>query len=120
MKSGGVFLILCFSPIPVHAQSFNCQLARAADEIMICQDGRLSALDEQMSGRYRQIRNGLPGPERHALEAAQADWLRKRQQCGADGACIAAAYRERIRELSQPAFQEQATPSPQEQGSPTG
>jgi uncharacterized protein len=120
MKPSGVVLILCFAPLPVYAQSFNCQRARAADEIMICQDRRLSALDEQMSGRYGQIRNGLPGPERHALEAAQADWLRKRQQCGGDGACIAAAYRERIRELSQQAFQEQPRSAPQEQVLPTG
>src|SRR3954471_15044450 len=32
-----------------HAQSFNCRYARTPDEVTICEDARLSALDERLS-----------------------------------------------------------------------
>jgi uncharacterized protein len=82
-----------------HAQSFNCSFARTPDEVLICQDSHLSELDERMATQYAQVRNSLPPPARHSLEAEQAEWLRTRHQCGRDGGCIAASYQQRIREL---------------------
>lgn len=32
-----------------HAQSFNCRYARTPDEVTICEDARLSALDERLA-----------------------------------------------------------------------
>lgn len=86
---------------PGAAQSFNCNYARTADEVAICQDGRLSALDERMSSIYFGVRNRLYGGARAQLEAEQADWLASRRDCGRDFGCIDAAYRRRIRELAQ-------------------
>jgi uncharacterized protein len=92
--------VLLLMPLAAQAQSFNCRYARTPDEVLICQDGRLSALDERMSGIYFRVRNSLYGGARANLEAEQAGWLRSRQSCGRDGACIADSYRQRIRELS--------------------
>src|SRR5208282_3363980 len=75
------------------AQSFNCNYAKAPDEVMICNSPALSRLDEQMSVMYFQTRNSLSGVARAQLQNDQAAWLRGRQMCGGDPDCIADAYR---------------------------
>ena len=94
-----LILMATLVPLVAEAQSFNCRYARSADEVLICQDPRLSALDERMAHLYFPLRNSLFGYERAQLQADQAGWLRSRRSCGADGLCIADAYRSRIREL---------------------
>ena len=83
-----------------HAQSFNCRYARTPDEISICENPRLSALDERMSSRFFRLRDRLYGPDRARLERDQAAWLNTRLRCGGDPGCIAVVYRARIAELS--------------------
>ena len=96
LRTAITFVLL---PLAAQAQSFNCRYARSPDEVLICQDGRLGALDERMSGIYFRLRNGLYGGARANLEAEQAGWLRSRQSCGRDAGCIADSYQQRIREL---------------------
>jgi uncharacterized protein len=83
-----------------HAQSFNCRYARTPDEVTICENPRLSVLDERMSSRFFRLRDRLYGPDRARLDRDQAVWLNARQRCGSNPACVAAAYRARIAELS--------------------
>jgi len=83
-----------------HAQSFNCRYARTADEVAICESARLSVLDERLSRRFFRLRDSLYGPDRARLDRDQAAWLNARHQCGSDCACIAAAYRARLSDLS--------------------
>jgi uncharacterized protein len=92
-------LLLVATPIAAQAQSFNCRYARTADEVLICEDASLGALDERMSSIYARLRNSLSGGTRATLEADQSTWLRSRMSCGRDADCIADAYRQRIREL---------------------
>jgi uncharacterized protein len=66
------------------AQSFNCNYAKAPDEVMICNSPTLSRLDEQMSVMYFQTRNSMSGVARAQLQNDQAAWLRGRQMCGGD------------------------------------
>ncbi len=84
----------------VHAQSFNCQYARTPDEIVICNDARLSRLDERLSSRFYSLRDSLSGPDRVRLDQRQSAWLDSRHRCRSDRSCIAAAYLSRISELS--------------------
>jgi uncharacterized protein len=86
-------------PLAAGAQSFNCRTADRPDEVLICQDTHLSVLDERMSSLYFSLRNSLRGPERRALEAAQASWLRSRIACGRDFQCIEVRYERRIDQL---------------------
>ena len=81
------------------AQSFNCANARAPDEVAICEDGRLSRLDERLSRRFYRLRDGLYGAERARLDYTQSHWLDARHRCGPNRGCIAATYRARIAEL---------------------
>ena len=92
-------LVIVLGRTQAQAQSFNSKYAKTADEVLICQDPRLSDLDERMSGIFFRLRNSLPARQRSALEADQAAWLHGRQACGRDGSCIEDAYRRRIQEL---------------------
>jgi uncharacterized protein len=89
-------LVALFLPASAEAQSFNCRYARFADEVTICQEPRLSRLDERMSQLFYELRNDIGGAR---LDAEQDAWLWSRRSCGRDPACIESAYRERIREL---------------------
>jgi uncharacterized protein len=81
------------------AQSFDCRRARAPDELLICRDARLAALDAQMAAAFFRLRRSLPPGRQAQLDAEQQSWLRARASCGPDAACLAAAYERRIRQL---------------------
>jgi uncharacterized protein len=83
-----------------HAQSFNCAYAGTPNEVTICEDARLSALDERMSSLFFRLRARLYGPDRVRLERDQAMWLNARGRCGSNPGCIGSAYRARIADLS--------------------
>ena len=95
-----VALALCFSAAPAPAQSFNCRYARSADEVLICQDARLAALDDRLASLYAEQRLRLSGARRAALERDEGAWLQRRRACGRERACIARLYAQRIRQLS--------------------
>lgn len=92
-------LAACIAPSLAQAQSFNCRYARSADEVLICQNERLSRLDVVLSRTYFRLRNSLYGTARRRLEASQSRWLASRMDCGRDYACVERHYRSRIREL---------------------
>jgi uncharacterized protein len=92
------------------AQSFNCRYAKSPDEILICHNSRLAQLDEQMSSIFFSVRNSVSAAQHASLDAGQHSWLRARMSCGRDAECIAAAYIERIAQLTslQAGLQQQA------------
>ena len=92
-------MAMCGAFAPVAAQSFNCNYARAADEVAICQSRLLSRLDERMSSRYYSVRNSLFGSERRRLLDINRSWLRERRNCGRDYSCLVSVYRSWIRDL---------------------
>jgi uncharacterized protein len=87
--------ILAALYLPAKADpSFNCNYAKAPDEVAICQNPDLSAADSQMSGWFFVMRNNLHGPAQAAFVQAQRNWLRKRHACGYDAECIGRLYDE--------------------------
>ena len=93
-------LALAFSVASAQAQSFNCRYAKAADEVLICQDAKLAALDERLANAYSRLQRLIPGGQRALLERDQGAWLRERRHCGRDAACIAQLYNSRIEALT--------------------
>jgi uncharacterized protein len=81
------------------AQAFNCDFAKAPDELTICRDASLGALDEKMSDLFYKIRQQLPPAGLKALKAGQSDFMKRRNFCGTDGDCIEGMYAERIETL---------------------
>lgn len=92
-----------------NAQSFNCRYAKSPDEVLICHNTRLAHLDEQMASIFFSVRNRLPGSQQAALVAQQQSWLRARMSCGSDANCVAAAYAQRIDQLTALAGVQQQT-----------
>jgi len=93
------------------AASFDCKKAEAADEKAICADRELDDEDVEMSVLYTQLKPLIAMGARGDLEEAQAAWLKRRQACGSDRACLAKAYADRLLQL-RTAFEELAKRGP--------
>jgi uncharacterized protein len=95
-----ILAVCTFFATPLAAQSFNCRDAEKPDEVLICQNPQLAALDERMASMYFRLRNNLAGEARAKLEADQTTWLRERYGCGRDAGCIRGLYERRIAQLA--------------------
>ena len=86
--------------LPAGAASFDCAKAAAPDEIAICDNPGLSALDSEMGGlwfAYSQI-PFLMGMSGNRQDEARA-FLETRAACGANVSCLQSAYTHRIATL---------------------
>ncbi|MFD1743848.1 lysozyme inhibitor LprI family protein [Rhizobium helianthi] len=90
--------------LPLHAQaaSFDCaKTDLAVDEKVICEDRTLNDLDVKMVTTFDILTGLVPMGNRDTLRDEQSAWLKKRQACGSDAACIRSAYQERMRQLEE-------------------
>lgn len=78
------------------AASFDCAKARSRVETLICQTENLSALDDELNKRYKQI---AAQTDASALKLDQLAWMQERNQCK-DAACLAESYKARLKFLS--------------------
>jgi uncharacterized protein len=78
------------------AASFDCNRARAPDEKAICASRQLSEMDVEMAVRYQMLTGLVAMGTRGNMQDEQQSWLKSRQGCGRDNACLLAAYRRRI------------------------
>ena len=81
-----------------HAASFDCAKASSALERLICDDPDLDSLDSQLAGTFEGALDRSLEPA--AVRAGQRAWLRTRETCNGDAACLRAAYAKRIAALS--------------------
>lgn len=79
--------------------SFNCRYARTSGERAVCNDGGLAALDRQMAAQYFRAIASADAQQRRSLTNTRDRFLRYRDGCP-NAACIADAYRGRMREIS--------------------
>jgi uncharacterized protein len=85
---------------PAAAASFDCNKAQKPDEIAICANPALSALDSEMGGlwfAYSQVPflMGMSGARQDEARA----FLQSRATCGANVVCLTQAYHARIKVL---------------------
>ena len=86
-------------PVAGASPSFECARARTSGERAVCGDPGLAALDRQMASQYQRAMSTTP-PEAQALLRRTRDrFLAYRDRCP-DSACIAGAYQDRMREIS--------------------
>ncbi|MDP5219341.1 lysozyme inhibitor LprI family protein [Ruegeria sp. 2205SS24-7] len=86
---------------PANAQSFDCAKASTQTETAICTNSDLGTLDDEMARSYKAI---LPGLQTKAFETLRDDqrlWIKHRNRCGGDTECIASAYLDRLRHLTE-------------------
>lgn len=84
------------------AASFNCDAKELQpDEKMICENRSLNDADVKMVTTFELLSGLLAMGARGTMQDEQTAWLKKRQACGADAACIGAAYQERLKQLGE-------------------
>jgi uncharacterized protein len=83
---------LVFLSAPAFSQAFNCDFAKLPDEIAICRDDSLKALDEKMADAFFSVRQQLDKDGQGRMNRLQKQFLKDRGFCGTDGNCIATAY----------------------------
>ena len=91
-------------PLESSGPSFDCTKVSKVVEILICNDFELSELDINLSDTYRSKKARLRGATLNVLKSQQYAWLKKRNDCKTVN-CIKRAYINRIREVSNDAYE---------------
>lgn len=95
-------LVACTLPLPASAASFDCERTDlAADEKAICDTRALNDADVKMVTTFDILTSLLAMGTRDALREEQSAWLKRRQACGGDVACLTTAYAERMKQLTE-------------------
>lgn len=97
MKMRFAAIALLLLPLCAHAASFACAKAGSAAEKAVCADERLSRLDSDLGKAYARAVAAASDPA--ALRSAQRAWLKERDACGADQACLRQSYERRLRDI---------------------
>lgn len=92
-------LACLLAPVLAKAASFPCEKAEAADEKAVCEHRPLNDLDVEMAVRFEILKDMLAMGNRTTLQEDQEAWLKERQTCGADIACLRGAYETRLKVL---------------------
>jgi uncharacterized protein len=83
--------------VDASAASFHCNGKSSASERIVCQDERLSALDDKLAIAYQRARDATADPR--SIEADRThQWLWRQHNCS-DTTCVSAWYERRIAEL---------------------
>ncbi|WP_390921059.1 lysozyme inhibitor LprI family protein [Neorhizobium turbinariae] len=91
-------------PLPqmASAASFDCERADLApDEKMICDNRSLNDADVKMVTTFDILTTLVAMGNRDKLKEEQSAWLKKRQACSEDVACLQEAYAERMKKLDE-------------------
>jgi len=80
--------------------SFDCHTNLGLSEQTICANADLAHLDTDMSQLYFSIANDTTGRYYRRLKRDQRQWLRDRDDCGANVRCLRIIYRARIQEFN--------------------
>jgi hypothetical protein len=86
--------------ITTSQQSFNCASARTQSERAVCASSGLAALDRNMAALYKYALDGADSRTASDLRRSRDRFIAYRERCPSD-ACIADAYRGRIREINE-------------------
>ncbi len=98
LRSAMIFAVLKISSPIAHAAGFDCAKAASPTEKAICADAGLSKLDGQLAAAWKAALT--KGGDTAVLKTAQRKWLKQRDQCGGDAACVGDRYRERLASLN--------------------
>lgn len=90
-----------FAPFSVaQAASFDCDAKELQpDEKVICDTRSLNDADVKMATTFELISGLLAMGSRGTLQDEQTAWLKTRQACGGDAACLKTSYETRLKQL---------------------
>ena len=96
---GVLIAVVVLYPMVGYTASFGCQKVVQEDEKTICTNRTLNDMDVEMATKYQFLQGLFPMGTRGAMQDEQKKWLRSRQQCGGDTACLTKSYKSRLRQL---------------------
>jgi uncharacterized protein len=103
LTTGAVALALLAISIPARAADYapiDCSKASSPAERTICQSYPLGQAEARMATLFGIVTSLVAMGQRGDIGDAQRKWLKERNACGNDSACIARAYQSRITALS--------------------
>ncbi|MFT4183192.1 MAG: hypothetical protein QM636_14890 [Rhizobium sp.] len=84
------------------AASFDCDTQNLKpDEKTICDVRALNDADVKMVTTFDLLAGLLAMGARGAMQDEQSAWLKKRETCGTDVACLTSSYQQRLKELGE-------------------
>jgi uncharacterized protein YecT (DUF1311 family) len=92
----GSMSISDFPPAADATPSFSCKKAKTVDEIVICSNASLAALDRRLGHLYVTAKSALPKPEKEALIEAQRKWMDGRTPECADFKSMVAPWPDQV------------------------
>jgi uncharacterized protein len=103
MAGGLVALSLLVVSVPARAVDYapiDCSKASSPVVRTICRSYPLGQAEARMATLFGVVTSLVAMGQRADIGDAQRTWLKERNACGDDGACIARAYQSRIAALS--------------------
>ncbi|WP_343597054.1 hypothetical protein [Acinetobacter sp.] len=85
--------------VQANAASFSCDRAVLKAEKTICQVRSLNDADVKMVTTYQIVLHALPMGGRDQQKGIQVNWLKQRNLCGNQQACLTQAYQQRQKQL---------------------
>ncbi len=79
--------------------SFDCAKASNDVERTICANEQLAASDATVAANYRQLLKYRTGKDAKVFKDEQRAWLKRRNKCGTNVACLSDAYDFRYSEM---------------------
>jgi uncharacterized protein len=103
LASGTVALALLAISVPARAADYapiDCGKASSPAERTICQSYPLGQAEARMATLFGIVTSLVAMGQRGDIGDAQRQWLKERNACGNDNACLTRAYQSRIAALS--------------------
>jgi uncharacterized protein len=103
LTAGAVALSLLAASVPARAADYapvDCSKASLPAERAICRSYPLGQAEARMATLFGVVTSLVAMGQRGDIGDAQRKWLKERNACGDDNACIARAYQSRITALS--------------------
>lgn len=100
----GVLVMTICATLPSDAKAIDCSKVSSFNEQTICGDKKLLLLDRDLTVVYNKFIKVFSDTGHYTYlvtetKTAQQKWLQSRNACGADAACVKAAYEERLEVL---------------------
>jgi hypothetical protein len=86
-------------PTGVDGPSYACAEAATPTELAMCKDEDVWAKDRAMSSIYFWIRDNVEPATKKQILLVQRNWLKERNACGNDTACLHSVYDSRLEDL---------------------
>jgi len=80
--------------------SFDCSTSQIPSEVAVCSHPELAELDLELDRLYTE-KLKRPGAQRQSLVIAQRQWVRNKDTCSGNAACLKIQYQARIQQLKQ-------------------